>query len=120
MEGGEAALKWVCKGSSPSSLLGEDLLESALYPRPVLLWSLRGGAALWSSCRARASKKRASSSLSLPGVRAMSLATWGMFNYNSHHLLFDHLSKVLNIYPNIFYRHFVSSSGYRRRIKFLK
>lgn len=50
----------------------------------------------------------------------MSLATWGMFNYNSHHLLFDHLSKVLNIYPNIFYRHFVSSSGYRRRIKFLK
>lgn len=36
MEGGEAALKWACKGSSPSSLLEEDLLESALYPAPCL------------------------------------------------------------------------------------
>lgn len=61
------------------------------------------------------SKKRASSSLSsslsLPGVGALSLAPWGMFNFNfnSLHLLFDHLSEACNIYPSTFYRLFVAA-----------
>lgn len=49
----------------------------------------------------------------------MSLALWGVWISNLHHLLCHHLSKALDLCPSTFYLLFANSSGYRRRIKFL-